>query len=71
MEKQGSKTPRTTGNTPAVKALDKKIVVRGTKFPSMPIEDAGNNPLLDHGTPATQCPKKKCALIFIYGSFLT
>ena len=43
----------------AVKVIDKKIVVRGTKFPSTPIEDADNNMFLDGGSPLPKSPKKK------------
>lgn len=39
--------------------LDKKIVVRGSKFPSAPIEDADNNMFLDGGSPVQRSPKKK------------
>ena len=43
----------------AVKVIDKKIVVRGSKFPSTPIEDADNNMFLDGGSPIQKSPKKK------------
>ena len=43
----------------SVKILDKKIVVRGSKFPNTPIEDADNNMFLDGGSPLPKSPKKK------------
>ncbi|KAI0091808.1 hypothetical protein BDY19DRAFT_991484, partial [Irpex rosettiformis] len=43
----------------AVVALKKKIVVSGTKFPSVPIEDADNNLFLRDDSPLSRSPKKK------------
>ena len=61
-----SKATRTTADkTPSkatrtsVTVLDKKIVVKGTKFPSAPVEDVDNNVFLDGGSPLLRSPKKK------------
>ena len=48
--------------------LDKKITVRGTKFPSAPVEDADHNPLLD--SPPSRSPKKKSVyLLYVFVDF--
>ena len=44
---------------PSVTVLDEKIVVKRTKFPSTPVEDADNNVFLDSGYPLLRSPKKK------------
>ena len=55
-----------TSSTAAVKILDKKIVVRGSKFPAAPVEDADNNVFLDTGSPLQRSPKKKYVVHTVY-----
>ncbi|KAI0086697.1 hypothetical protein BDY19DRAFT_995707 [Irpex rosettiformis] len=55
---QGKKKPI----KPAVTAVTKKITIRGTKFPSAPVEDAENNLFLDGGSPLLRSPKKKAKI---------
>ncbi|KAI0083675.1 hypothetical protein BDY19DRAFT_998359 [Irpex rosettiformis] len=43
----------------AVTEVTKKIAVRGTSFPSAPIEDADNNLFLDNNSSLSRSPKKK------------
>ena len=65
VKKAGATPSKTVDTTPSktirtsVKTLDKKIVVKGTKFPSAPVEDADNNVFLDGGSPLPRSPKKK------------
>ena len=52
-------TTSNKGKGVSVKILDKKILVRGSKFPSAPVEDADNNVFLDDNSPLQRSPKKK------------
>ena len=57
-KKSANKVPAKPLRT-SVKTLDKKIVVKGSKFPSTPVEDADNNVFLESESPLPRSPKKK------------